>query len=160
MQKEFLTEFYAFLEKYEQFYSDFLMLESEKYVVISKNEYKSLDAFIKKEQVYLLKSKGFELERDNYMKKFGSRNLTLKQCIDRMQDSADRDRFAGLHKRLSDILSDLKEANRLSNYLIGLHLHMLDSNIKKVDSHTGSEKLYTSSARECGQSFNSISKKV
>ena len=155
-----LNEFYLFLERYENFYKEFLLLESEKYEIITRNEYRSLDVFIKEEQVYLLKSKGFELQRDGYMKNLGNSDLTLRELIEVISEAEIKNKFLELYKSLSDVLSKLKEANRLCNFLIELRLHKVEISLKKIENQPEMDIMYGPSFQDNRKPLNSLSKKV
>jgi hypothetical protein len=127
MEKLFLDEFYEFLKSYADFYKDFLMLESEKYQSVCKNDFSSLDAFIKKEQIFLLKSKNLEKDKDAYLGRFGAEKLP--EIIAGIGQQDYKNKFLLLHKELSKILLDLKEANRVCNFLIGLQLQKIEHHV-------------------------------
>lgn len=155
-----LEKFYVFLEDYMEFYNEFLTLELDKYQIISKNKFHKLDDIIVKEQVFLLKSRGLEKKKDYYLENFGSKNLTLKELINGMVQQEYKDKYHKLHEQLSKILYDLKEANRLCNYLIELNLHKIENHIKKSERPSETAKIYSPSPQKTKRTLTGISKKV
>ncbi len=155
-----LDDFYLFLHEYTDFYSDFLMLESEKYQIVSRNQFRRLDEFIKQEQVFLLKSKSYEQKRESYLTQFGNKTLTFGELVETISDETYQNKYRDLHQQLSDILRDLKEANRVCNFLIELHLRKIDNRIKRMEHLPETDHFYGPGTQSTNSAHSNISRKI
>ncbi|MFA0815019.1 MAG: flagellar export chaperone FlgN [Anaerofustis sp.] len=155
-----LDDFYLFLEDYADFYSDFLILESEKYQAVSMNQFLRLDDFMKQEQVFLLKSKSFEQKRDVYLQQMSNSKLTLNELIDTIPNEEYQTKYRDIHRKLSGILQDLKEANRVCNFLIELHLHKIENRIKRMEHTPQTDQSYGPGSPAPKNAHLNISRKI
>lgn len=146
LTKQLSNEICLFLEKYLEFYKSFLKVEQEKFKVISDNNIDKLDTFVVKEQALMLQSRGFELQRDQLIKKEIKDVITLKELVAQV-DLDCRDKVSALHIELSNVLLDLKAINNSSNSLVELKLHSIDTNIKRLEKTTTQRVEYGNSAR-------------
>ncbi|HBN79986.1 MAG TPA: hypothetical protein DD433_01220, partial [Ruminococcaceae bacterium] len=72
MEQALAAEFLSFLDRYLSFYRDFLALEKEKYDDIAKGRIDRMDGHVKKEEAFLLRSRGLEQERDRLAARAGN----------------------------------------------------------------------------------------
>ena len=146
LTKQLSNELSVFLGKYLEFYKRFLQLEQDKFKVISDNNIDKLDTFVVKEQALMLQSRGFELQRDQLIKKEISSDITLKELVT-LVDNETKDKISEIHQELCNVLLDLKAINKASNSLVELKLHTIDTNIKRLEKTPLNRIEYGNSAK-------------
>ena len=158
MEQSLAAEFLSFLDRYLSFYRDFLALEKEKYDDIAKGRIDRMDGHVKKEEAFLLRSRGLEQERDRLAARAGNSRVTFRELIPQfgpLQGQAQQ-----IYDELSRVLLDLKEMNIRCNYLTQLRLHRIQSGIKKMENQPELQKQYNEKAREGQDRKGFLSKKV
>lgn len=139
-------ELLHFFKRYLAFYNDFYDIESQKYKDISSNIVKSLPLHVKKEEVYFLKSKGLELERDRLLEKAGCSQITFQQLIPLIDAEVQED-LKKVYEELSQVLLNLKDINLRCNKLTQLRLHRVEIELGKINKQPELRKLYNDKAR-------------
>lgn len=153
------NELVLFLERYLAFYKDFLQMETNKLEDISQNRLSQLDQHVKDEQVFMLKSKGLEIERDKLVAQTGSPKSTFRELIPQFDESV-RTHLQEIYDELSDVLLDLKEVNTRCNYITEIKLHSVEVNLKKLGDDSELQKMYTQKAHEGTRPLNILSKRI
>ncbi len=159
IEQALANEILEFLQRYVTFYKEFLQLESDKYNDLTVNNVSSLDNRVKTEEVFMLKSKGLELERDRLVERTGIKVATFRELIPLFGQPM-QNQIQELHSELSGILLDLKEMNLRCNHLTELRLHRVEVEIKKLENRPELQKLYNARAQEGGASGGLLSKKI
>ena len=159
MDRALSEQLIDFLKRYLVFFQEFLLLETEKYRDITQNRVDKLDAHVKTEEAYMLKSRGMELERDRLMKQTPLPTATFRELLP-LFDSSLRTQAEELYQELSGVVLELKEMNLRCNYLAELRLRRVEMEIKKIKNQPELQKKYDAKAREECQSRGFISKKV
>ena len=96
-------EFIRFFQNYLSFYKEFFQLETEKYDDISKNRVSRIDAHVKKEEAFMLKSRGLELERDRLVAKTEHPKATFRELIP-LFEPPQRGQIQKIYNELSKVL--------------------------------------------------------
>ncbi len=159
MDQSLADELFRFFQRYLSFYKEFLQLETEKYDDMAVNNLALLDQHVKKEEVFMLKSRGLELERDKLVTRTGKPEATFQELIPLFEQPL-QEQIRQIYNELSKVLSDLKEMNLRCNYLTELRLHRIQIDLKKLEKRPDLQKLYDAHAREGDAPVNFISKKV
>ena len=159
MNQALSKEMLLFFERYLAFYNEFCELETEKYKHITDNAIDMLPDYVKKDEVYFLKSRSIEKEREKLMDKAGLSHLTFQQMIPFFEESTQND-IKGIYIALSKVLLDLKAVNQLCNSVIALRLHRVKSELQKLDSHPEMRKTYDDKAHCSGVSQRTLSQSV
>lgn len=152
-------EFIAFFERYLSFYKEFLQLEKEKFDIVSTNRVSELDGCVKREEAFMLKSKGMDLERDRLMQKTEKPNATFREIIP-LFDESQREAVQTLFDTFSKVLLEFKELNLRCNYLTELRLNRIKIELKKLENRPDLQKLYNEKAKEKGIGPTFLSRKV
>ncbi|HEX3037474.1 MAG TPA: flagellar export chaperone FlgN [Oscillospiraceae bacterium] len=159
INKKLSDELVLFLERYLVFYKDFLQMETEKYEDISQNKLAKLNQYVKDEQVFMLKSKGLEIERDKLVAQTGNSKTTFRELIP-LFDGTVQAHLQEIYDELSNVLLDLKETNTRCNYITKLRLHGVEVNLKKLGDNPELQKIYTQKAHEGATPLNILSKRI
>lgn len=152
-------ELLCFFQRYLSFYKEFLQLETEKYNDMAVNNISSLDQHVKNEEVFMMKSRGLELERDKLVARTGKPEATFHDLISLFEHPF-QEQINQIYNELSKVLLDLKEMNLRCNYLTELRLHRIQIDLKKLEKRPDLQKLYNVHAREGKAPVNFISKKI
>lgn len=156
LTKQFSGEIAQFLDKYLDFYKEFLQIEQNKFDIISKNNIEDLDSFVVREQALMLQSRGFEVQREQLLKKELDEPITLRELIP-LVDESFRGKVEDLFSELSDVLLNLKDVNNRSNSLVELRLHKIDKNIRHLENQKSPVNDYNNSAKVGGKQANRLS---
>lgn len=159
IEQSLAEELFQFLQRYLVFYKEFLQLETDKYNDLAINNVSSLDNRVKTEEVFMLKSKGLELERDKLVARTGKTDTTFRELIPLFGQPL-QEQVKNIYNELSKVLLDLKEMNLRCNYLTELRLHRVETDLKKLENRPELQKLYNAQAREGGTSGGLFSKKI
>lgn len=127
---------YNMIRQYLIFYKEFLEFELKKLDDIKNNRIKLLDEHVKGEEVFLLKSKGFEIKRQEFVKELGFKKDERMIDVIKTAPQDYREKLTLTFEELSGYILDLKETNKRCNTMIELRLH----SIKKTISHMEEEK--------------------
>lgn len=152
-------ELYCFFQGCFAFYQDFLALETEKYSDITVNRYDTLDQYVKKEEVFMLKAKGLEQERSRLLSLTERPDATFRDLLPLVEPPV-QEPMEQLYRELSALLLKLKETNLRCNYLIELRLHRIKIELKKLENRPDLQKVYDAAGREGGQGPQFLSKKI
>lgn len=160
------AELIQLLKQHVAFYREFFEIELAKHEVVTANRINELDSFVVREQAFMLKSRGFEQQREQFLDKVASKKTTLRELIPLVDDENLRGEVVQLYDELSCALLDLKEINRATNSMVEMRLHRIDSTIKALEKQvTGasSGSGYNTSAaqkRPPGRLSGIVSKKI
>lgn len=151
-------ELYEMMKQHLAFYKEFLGLEKAKMEDISKNNVASLDNYVKKEEAYLLKARGFETKRNKFLNEIGLENTTMKEVIKTAPDEK-KELLEDAYNELSNILLDLKEVNKRCNFMIQIRLQRIEASLNALKSNE-KQNIYTQSAKGTSMNSELISSKV
>lgn len=159
MDNSLSSELLSFFENYLSFYKDFLQLETDKYNDLEANCLDVLQDRIKTEEVYMLRSRGLEIERDKLLAKANFPKTTFRELIP-LFDPPVRRKIDNIYQELSQVLLDLKEMNRRCNNLTQIRLHHINSELEKLKKQGQNPNVYTSKADNSGKLTGILSKKI
>lgn len=159
IEQTLADELLHFLQRYLAFYKEFLQLETDKYNDLSINNVSALDERVKAEEVFMLKSKGMELERDKLVACTGKPEAKFRELIPLFDEPLQK-QIKDIYDELSKVLLDLKEMNIRCNYLTELRLHRIEIDLKRLENRPELQKLYNAQAREGRASGGFLSKKI
>ena len=159
INKQLSEELLHFFQSYLLFYKDFLLLETEKFEDMSHNNLRSLDERVKQEQAYLLKLKGFEIEREKLVGQAGDPKTTFRQLIPLFEEPYQKD-IKAIYDELSNVLLDLREMNRRCNYLTEIKLHNIAADLNKIRNNPELQNVYNAKAQEGNTPPSVLSMKI
>lgn len=159
IDEELAEKLLKFLREYLDFYKSFLQIESEKYNDLTCNNIKSIDERVKTEEVYMLKSRGLEIERDRLVAQTGNPKATFRQLIP-LFDSSLQPQVQEIFDELSRVMLNLKEMNLNCNKLTELKLHRIKTDLNKLKNNPELQKIYSSKAEKGFAPKSILSRKV
>jgi hypothetical protein len=142
-------EFIAYFKKLTDFYKKFFSLESEKYNDVKSGNFKALDGYIKKEQAYILKAKGFEAERKRLMGRTEKPAATFKEILP-LFEGGERESAQALYGELSGVLRKFKQLNAECNRLTESKLRRASFVISKLKNNPELKKTYDEHLKSAG----------
>lgn len=137
LSKKFITYF----TKLIAFYKDFLSLEAGKYGDIKNGNLKTLDGYMKKEQAFVLKAKGLEIERQKLMDQTEKPKATFKEIIPLFEPES-RGQIKSLYDGLSGVVLEFKKLNAQSNNLTKAKLRRASVVLSKLKNNPELRKTY------------------
>ncbi|NCC86417.1 MAG: hypothetical protein EOM05_00925 [Clostridia bacterium] len=149
--------FYDLMQQYLVFYKEFLEFETKKLDDVANNRIDIMDEHVKKEEVFLLKSRGFEVKREEFLKNVGLENMSMSEVIKTSPEES-RGQMSDAFSELSDIVLDLKEINSRCNSMIELRLHRIEKTLNRIEENQQSN--YNSFAKSDKKKTDFISRKV
>ncbi len=159
LNESLAEEVILFFQKYLSFYKEFFQLETDKFNDISLNKVSKIDSYVKSEEVFMLKSRGLEQERERLIAKTGTSVTTFRELIP-LFESPQREQIQGIFDEFSEVLLNLKEINLRCNYLTELRLHRIENDLKKLEKRPDLQKIYDAQAREGKPAPSFLSKKI
>lgn len=159
INKQLSEELLHFFQNYLLFYKDFLVLETEKFEDMSQNNLQTLDERVKKEQAYLLKLKGLEIEREKLIGQTGDPKTTFRGLIPLFEEPY-RAKMKSIYDELSDVLLDLREMNHRCNYLTEIKLHNITVDLNKIKNNPELQNVYNAKAQEGNTPPSVLSMKI
>lgn len=108
--------------------ADMLLLEKEKRQALLKNEGKRIETVLKDQQAALMRLEALEKKRMQAQKMLGFEEQdTAAEVVESLPIGPDREKLAGLIRRLKECALDLREQNRESLELARLDLKLAQS---------------------------------
>lgn len=159
MNRQLSGEFVDFLNRYLALFQEFFVLETQKYQYIAQGQIDKINEHVKAEEVFMLRSKGMEAERERLMKRAVFPAATFRELLPHF-DPEVKEEAEELFEKLSNITMELKEMNLRCNYLTELRLRKVDAALKKINKQPELQKKYDAKAKEETKSSGFISKKV
>ncbi|WP_085833624.1 flagellar protein FlgN [Clostridium merdae] len=159
MNRELSVEFVDFLNRYLALFQEFFVLETQKYQDIAQGQINKINEHVKAEEVFMLRSKGMEAERERLLKRVDVPAATFRELLPHF-DPEVKAQAEKLFEELSNITMELKEMNSRCNYLTELRLRRVDAALKKMNKQPELQKQYDAKAKEETKSSGFISKKV
>lgn len=149
--------FYDLMQQYLVFYKEFLDFETKKLDDVANNRIDIMDEHVKKEEVFLLKSRGLEVKREEFLKNAGLESMSMSEVIKTSPEEL-KGQLSDDFSELSDIVMDLKEINSRCNSMIELRLHRIEKTLNRIDENQQSN--YNNSAKNDKKKTDFISRKV
>jgi len=159
INKGLSDELLSYFERCIKFYESFLQLETNKYNDVVHNILSALDQHVKDEQVYMLKAKGLEIERDKLVARTENSEATFRELIPLLDDSV-REQAKEHYESLSMILLNIKEVNNRCNRLTELKLRQVQGYLRKLENQNDTQKTYDNQAKESVAPLSMVSRKV
>lgn len=149
----------SYFERLIVFYKDFLRLETDKYDDVKSGRLNKLDAKMKKEQAFVMKAKGLEIERQKLMDKTEKPQATFREIIP-LFELAKRERAQKLYAELSAVLLELKKTNILCNELTKAKLRKTSAVLSKIKNQPELNQAYNAKLQRSPTSAGFLSKKI
>jgi len=126
-------------------YAQVLSTEREKTAIMMNGDAEALDKTINREQSLIMKINNLETKRIAAQNNIGCGELTLTQLVRRIRPErrAQADILSSLHGELSELLSDIKQVNKLNMGLINTKLDMIDGYMAEVGMAREATGTYT-----------------
>lgn len=141
------NKFISYFTKLIAFYKDFFALESTKYNDIKSGNFKMLDGHMKKEQVFIMKAKGLEVERQKLMDQTEKPKATFKEIIP-LFDDGKRGQLQALYGELSSVVTDFKKLNTNCNALTESKLRRASFVLSKLKNSPELRKTYNEKVKQ------------
>jgi flagellar biosynthesis/type III secretory pathway chaperone len=142
-----------------EFYQKFLKLEQEKHEYLKQNKLDRLDECIKREQAFVLKARGLELDRMELLRKIRHPNAKFRELIPEFP-SESREQAQNLYESLSSVLTDMKKTNKENQLLTERKLRRASVVLEKLKGHPELQKIYNEKTRNKNQFPVLLSKKI
>lgn len=131
----------AFLEKALEFYRGFLELERKKYEDVAAGRLGELDARMKREQAFVLKAKGLDLERQKLMDETETPRATLRELLPALPPER-REKARGLYCELSCVLEELRRTNGRCQKLTKMRLNQVSRVLSRLEGSPELKRIY------------------
>lgn len=141
------------------FYKEFLQMQNVKLDDMSNDRMRALDEHVKSEEVYFLRSKGLEQERNNFLKKRNLSDQTLREIIKTFPEE-DVQSGQEIFDKLSTVILELKQVNLRCNSIAQLRLHRIDVAIKQSQNNPELQKVYQGDASTAKPQRDLLSRKI
>jgi hypothetical protein len=152
-------ELLRFFEQMLVFYREFFAFEREKYEIIVSDDFEKLDAFLKKEQAFTMKARGFEKDRIKILEKLGCEQATFRQLIEEV-DPARKEAMQKLYEDLSSAVADVKEMNERAAGMVRAKMNRVTKILSKMENQPELKKIYGNHLEEGLGRETTFSKKV
>lgn len=138
---------YDFFGGLLNFYRDFLSLETEKYGDISAGRLGAVNARIKKEQAFVMRAKGLELDRRKLLEEAGAEEATMRDLIP-MLPAERQHAMQDLHAELSQTLNSLKRTNDSCQQMTKDKLRQISKTLSNLEDHPELKQIYGSTTEQ------------
>lgn len=159
MERLLQEQFVDHMRETQKFYDEFLILEDQKFQALSQNALSAIDGLVKQEEVALLRSRGFERDRELLLEKLGCSGMVMSELIQRF-DSPLREELLTLYETLSGTILDVKDMNTRCETLANLRLRRTEKLRSLIEQKPDAQRMYTDQAKRSGEKGSLMSKKV
>jgi len=129
-------------------YKQVLDTERKKTEIMMNGDAQALDNIINSEQSMIMRINSLEAKRISAQNSLGCGTLTLMQLVQKMkeeQNGGQAEILSLLHGELTELLSDIKQVNKLNMGLINAKLEFIDEFMAEVGMARESTGTYTHS---------------
>lgn len=138
---------YTMLQQNAELYESFIKIEYDKYDAVIRDDIKKLDEIISKEQVFCLRLKGHEQNREKLMLDMNMKDKTLKEIIE-IADDDQSSKLKLMYDRLFKALLEFRKISEECKTIIEVRLHRIETAMSKLSEK---ENIYTN-----GDNYNNI----
>lgn len=128
----YYDKFYAYLSELLQGYTKLSALLTKKLSAITLFDVATLDGIIREEQAFVLLSRGFDPNVQNYREKLSLKGATLSEVITEMPPEQ-QGRFLSLLGSLKTRLDEVKFLNEKCQSLLEDRIYTLERSISRLD---------------------------
>lgn len=135
------------LEESTDLYKNFLELEYKKYDTVIKNDIDTLNEIVASEQVYYLKMRGLEQNREKLLNLLGYKNMTLNEIVD-IYDGKEKCLLKQKYEELNKVIIDVKKISSLCKTIIEIRMNRIHKAMHELGeiNNTYSNKQQTNKA--------------
>lgn len=159
MDKKAAKEFFDLMKSHVALYTEMKRVETEKMADIAGNHFEKLDDYVKKEEALLLKSRGLELSRSRFFKKYNLTDTRMNGVIAVLPEEM-RPEGEQFYKALSELVFDIKRINERCESMSELRLHRIENAVNRLQNTPKSESSYNMEAKQQASHSSVMSKKV
>ncbi len=134
------------LEKSLGFYRDFLDLEKKKYEDLLSGRLEKLDGRLKREQAFVLESRGLDRKRQKLMDQTGNPRASFRELLPDFPPEK-REKAESLYRGLSEVLFELKRANARCQKMAKVRLNQVSRVLSKLGDSPELRRPYRESAK-------------
>lgn len=138
---------YAFFGGVLEFYRNFLSLETEKYGDIAAGRLRAVNARMAKEQAFVMRAKGLELERRKLLAEAGAEQATMRELIPMLPLEKQPD-LRMLYTELSRTVNSLKRTNDRCQELTKVKLKQVSNKLSSLENHPELKQIYGSTPKQ------------
>jgi sensor histidine kinase YesM len=128
---ENMDSFCEMLKQNAELYEGLLETEREKYDAAVKNDLNRLDETISKEQVFYLRMKGLEQDRQKLMQDMSLEGKKFREIIGAAEGEQKKE-LSKAYDRLSRALAEIKKVNGQSRIVIDIRLHRINEVLRSL----------------------------
>ncbi len=130
-----------------EFYRSFLALEAEKYGDLVAGSPDAINACMTKEQAFIMKAKGLELERHQLLEETGEEKETLRELISALP-AEKQPAMRELYTELSRTVNSLKHTNDRCQQLTKIKLRQISKTLSNLEDHPELKRIYGSAPKQ------------
>lgn len=162
VSSEWSKKLVRFFEEMLGFYRKFLALEQEKYTVLisgKPEDLKKLDGYMKREQAFALKARGFESDRQKMLTEAQAPQGTLRELIAQI-DPASKADMQKLYQELSDVIAEVQSTNKKCARITKIKIDSVSHVLSNIENHPELRKIYGDQLKDAEKSKTVFSEKV
>lgn len=127
------AELISILQAQQKLHESLYKLAQRKTEALKKNDADALTALMNEEQKHIFAIRQFEERRVRWVEKTfpNEQNMTITRCIE-LADETEREKLAELYERLTETITQLKQANELNKQLLEQSLQFVSAMLDVV----------------------------
>lgn len=127
------SDLISILEAQAKLHESLYKLALRKTEALKKNDVDALTALMNEEQKHIFAIRQFEERRVRWMEKTfpNTQNMTITRCIE-LADETERRKLTELYERLTETITQLKQANELNKQLLEQSLQFVSAMLDVV----------------------------
>ena len=119
------SNFIKLLNDYIALFDSLIEVEQEKLIEAKKNRITFVEEAMKKEQVFILKLRGFDKKREQLQQELGFSSLSFQQILER-SSGKEQEQLLLLFPRFKERMLLLQEVSENAKKMIEINLHTIE----------------------------------
>ncbi len=131
----------ALFETMLEFYQKFLAMEQEKLDVLKKGQLEALDPLLRREQAFVLRAKGLELDRQHLLEGTENSKATFRELL-KLFVPEEREKPQKLYGELSAVINRLQKVSSDSERLLQIKSLRAAAVLNKLENDPKLRQIY------------------
>ena len=149
----------ALFETMLEFYREFLVLEEKKLDALKSSRLELLDSLLRKEQAFVLRAKGLELERQRLMEGTENSGATFRALLELFPPD-EREKPTELYEELSSTIVRLQKVSADSEHLLRIKSTRAAAIISRLENDPQLRQVYSEKLNKAKPDRSVFSNKI
>lgn len=149
----------ALFETMLEFYREFLSLEEEKLGALKSSRLELLDSLLRREQAFVLRAKGLELDRQRLVEETGNSGTTFRELLELFLPE-EQEKPKELYNELSSTIARLQKVSADSEHLLQIKSVRAATIVSRLENDPQLRQVYSEKLNKAKPDRTIFSKKI